>query len=107
VVFPEGTIKRDQDSLITLHQGLSRLARLAQSQGVAVPVVPVGLAYQHRPARWRDRAAVCFGEALLPGGKGRDGADAFSQDLARAMERAERRACGAIGAQPALAEEAP
>lgn len=104
VVFPEGRIKRDQQTPIRLQQGLARLALLARSQGVNVPVVPVGLAYQHRPARWRDRAAVCFGAPLAAGGRGRDGALAFSRELAQAMEACERRACAAIGARAALAE---
>ena len=103
VVFPEGRIKRDEQTPIAPQQGLARLASLASSQGVQVPVVPVGLAYGHRPARWRDRAAVCFGPALRVNGQGRDGAQAFNRDLAAAMERAERRACSAIGARPALA----
>ena len=102
VVFPEGRIKRDEDTPIVPQQGLARLARLASSQGVRVPVVPVGLAYGHRPARWRDQAAVCFGPALQVLGPGRDGAEAFNTDLAAAMERAERRACTAIGGRPAL-----
>jgi 1-acyl-sn-glycerol-3-phosphate acyltransferase len=106
VVFPEGRIKRDEQTPITPQQGLARLARLASSQGMQVPVVPVGLAYGHRPARWRDRAAVCFGPALRVNGQGRDGAQAFNRDLAAAMELAERRACSAIGARPAL-EGAP
>ena len=107
VVFPEGRIKRDRDTAIHVHLGLARLARLAHSQGVMVPVVPVGLAYRHRPARWGDRCAVCFGPALEVAAWGREGAQAFSQELAQAMERAERKACAAIGAQPALTEEAP
>ncbi|MEB3275464.1 MAG: lysophospholipid acyltransferase family protein [Cyanobacteriota bacterium] len=103
VVFPEGRIKRDHQTPIRLQQGLARLALLARSQGVNVPVLPVGLAYQHRPARWRDRAAVCFGAPLTAGGRGRDGAQAFSRELAQAMETCERRACAAIGARAALA----
>jgi 1-acyl-sn-glycerol-3-phosphate acyltransferase len=103
VVFPEGRIKRDEQTPIQLQQGLARLALLARSQGVAVPVVPVGLAYQHRPARWRDEAAVCFGAPLDVNGHGRRDAQQFSNDLAGAMERCERRACEAIAARPALA----
>jgi 1-acyl-sn-glycerol-3-phosphate acyltransferase len=105
VVFPEGRIKRDDRSPIQPQQGLARLAQLAAGQGVRVPVVPVGLAYQHRPARWRDRAAVCFGAPLAVLGRGREGASAFSLELARAMEACERRACGAIAARPALASQ--
>ena len=107
VVFPEGRIKRDRDTGIDVHLGLARLARLAHSQGVNVPVVPVGLAYQHRPARWRDRAAVCFGPSLAVAAWGREGAQCFSHSLARAMEAAERKACAAIGALPALADQGP
>ena len=102
VVFPEGRIKRDEDTPIRLQQGLARLALLARSQGVSVPVVPVGLAYQHRPARWQDRSAVCFGSPLHASGRGRDAALAFNRQLALAMERCERRACQAIGARAAL-----
>ncbi|MFZ9228462.1 MAG: lysophospholipid acyltransferase family protein [Prochlorococcaceae cyanobacterium] len=102
VVFPEGRIKRDEENPIRLHQGLARLALLARSQGMDVPIVPIGLAYQHRPAHWRDRAAVCFGQALRVDGRGRDGAGAFNQQLALAMEQCERRACAAIDARPAL-----
>ena len=102
VVFPEGRIKRDLHSSIQVQQGLARLALLAQGQGVTVPVIPVGLAYQHRPARWRDRAAVCFGDPLHIGSGERSAARAFSQELASAMEAAERKACGAIAATPAL-----
>jgi len=106
VVFPEGRIKRDEETPIRLHQGLARLALLARSQGMDVPIVPIGLAYQHRPARWRDRAALCFGEALRIDGRGRDAAGAFNQGLALAMEQCERRACAAIDARPALRAEA-
>lgn len=104
VVFPEGRIKRDEQTPIRVQQGLARLALLARSQGLDVPVVPIGLAYQHRPARWRDRTAVCFGPPLRAAGSGRDAALAFSQTLAQAMERSERRACTAIGARPALVD---
>ena len=48
VVFPEGRIVREETTL-RLHQGLARLAMLAAGQGVTVPVVPVGIAYGHRP----------------------------------------------------------
>lgn len=96
VVFPEGRILRQGRSAIVPQQGLARLARLAGGQGLPVPVVPVGLAYSHRPARWRDRAAVCFGPALQAIGPGRAGAQAFNHELAAAMERAELRAVAAI-----------
>ena len=96
VVFPEGRIRRDGGP-IRLQQGLARLALLAASQGVTVPVVPVGIAYGHRCPRPRDTAALCFGEPLLIEGQGRDAALAFSQLLAAAMAAAEAQALSALG----------
>jgi 1-acyl-sn-glycerol-3-phosphate acyltransferase len=96
VVFPEGRIRRDGGP-IRLHQGLARLALLAASQGVTVPVVPVGIAYGHVYPRPRDTAALCFGEPLVIAGQGRDAAVAFSHRLAAAMAEAEDRATAAMG----------
>ncbi|MFM7549591.1 MAG: 1-acyl-sn-glycerol-3-phosphate acyltransferase [Cyanobacteriota bacterium] len=96
VVFPEGRIRRE-DEPIRVHQGLARLALLAASQGVRVPVVPVGIAYGHRFPRPRDTAALCFGEPLWIEGQGRDAAQAFSNLLAVAMGEAEARAIAALG----------
>ncbi len=96
VVFPEGRIRRDAGP-IRLHQGLARLALLAASQGVGVPVVPVGIAYGHAYPRPRDTAALCFGEPLRIEGEGRDAAVAFSQRLASAMDEVEARATAALG----------
>ncbi|MEI8250573.1 MAG: lysophospholipid acyltransferase family protein [Synechococcus sp. ELA057] len=96
VVFPEGRIQRD-DSPIRPQQGLARLALLAVSQGVTLPVVPVGIAYSH-PRPWlRDRAAVCFGPALWPQGEGREAARAFNDHLGAAMRSAEQAARQAVG----------
>jgi 1-acyl-sn-glycerol-3-phosphate acyltransferase len=96
VVFPEGRIRRDGGP-IRLHQGLARLALLAASQGVSVPVVPVGIAYGHASPRLRDTAALCFGEPLTIEGQGRDAAVAFSHLLADAMGAAEQRAMASLG----------
>lgn len=96
VVFPEGRIRRDGGP-IRLHQGLARLALLATSQGVPVPVVPVGIAYGHRFPRPRDAAALCFGEPLWIEGQGREAALAFNHRLAAAMGAAESRASAALG----------
>jgi 1-acyl-sn-glycerol-3-phosphate acyltransferase len=96
VVFPEGRIRRD-DGPIRLHQGLARLALLAASQGVEVPVVPVGIAYGHADPRPGDTAAVCFGPSLRVEGQGREAALAFSGKLATAMESAEQAARVAVG----------
>lgn len=96
VVFPEGCIRRD-DSPIRLHQGLARLALLAQGQGVPVTVVPVGIAYGHVRPRPGDRAAVSFGAPLQPQGHGREAANAFNQRLIVEMQSAEQAARAAVG----------
>lgn len=96
VVFPEGRIRRD-DSPIRLQQGLARLALMAASQGVAVPVLPVGIAYGHFCPRFRDRVAICLGEPLRAVGQGREAAKAFTDQLAGAMLAAEAQARRAIG----------
>ncbi|MEB3265061.1 MAG: lysophospholipid acyltransferase family protein [Cyanobacteriota bacterium] len=96
VVFPEGMIRRD-DGPIELQQGLARLAMLAAGQGVAVTVLPVGIAYGH-PRPWPgDPAALCFGEPLVVQGEGREAARLFTADLAAAMLSAERLARAAVG----------
>jgi len=96
VVFPEGRI-RSEDSPMQLRQGLARLALLAASQGVGVPVLPVGIAYGHGRPRFRDRVAICIGEPLGISGQGRAAAVAFNQRLEAAMLLAERQARIAIG----------
>ena len=96
VVFPEGNIRRD-DGPILLQQGLARLAQMAASQGVSVPVVPVGIAYGHVNPRPGDGAAICFGSPLLAQGQGRDGARRFTHDLSQAMRSAEQAARTAVG----------
>ena len=100
VVFPEGRIHRD-DEPIRLQQGLARLAQLAAGQGVAVPVVPVGIAYSHGRPRPGDSAALCFGSPLQARGSGREAAKAFTAELATAMQSAEQAARSAVG-RPAL-----
>lgn len=96
VVFPEGRIRRE-DGPICVQQGLARLALLAASQGVEVPVVPVGIAYGHADPRYGDEAALCFGPPLLAAGQGRQAALAFCAQLAAAMESAEQAARAAVG----------
>jgi 1-acyl-sn-glycerol-3-phosphate acyltransferase len=96
VVFPEGRIRTD-DSPMQLRQGLARLALLAASQGVNVPVVPVGIAYGHGRPRFRDSVAICLGEPLVISGQGRAAAVAFNQLLEESMHLAERQARIAIG----------
>jgi 1-acyl-sn-glycerol-3-phosphate acyltransferase len=96
VVFPEGRIRREEGP-IRLHQGLARLALMAASQGVDVPVVPVGIAYGHADPRPGDGAALCFGPSLKVRGQGREAALAFSAELAVAMQSAEQAARAAVG----------
>lgn len=96
VVFPEGRIHR-KDEPLRLQQGLARLAQLAQSQGVDVPVIPVGIAYSHPVPRPGDSAAVVFGAPLRVWGQGREGALAFNAALASAMGTAEAEARRLVG----------
>lgn len=96
VVFPEGRIERE-DGGIQLHQGLARLAQLAEGQGVAVSVVPVGIGYSQPIPRPGDQAALCFGPLLRPAGQGRERAKSFTAELAEAMRSAEQAARAAVG----------
>jgi len=96
VVFPEGRIER-QDGAIQLHQGLARLALLAEGQGVAVSVVPVGIGYSQSIPRPGDQAALCFGPPLRPTGQGRERARALTAELAEAMRSAEQAARATVG----------
>ena len=104
VVFPEGRIRRD-GAPIRLHQGLARLALLAASQGVRVPVVPVGIAYDHPYPRPCGRAALCFGPPLAITGQGREAAQRLNGQLMEAMAVAEQRAGRALQEPRGGAEE--
>jgi 1-acyl-sn-glycerol-3-phosphate acyltransferase len=109
VVFPEGEIRRHRahraDGL-RLHQGLARLALMAASKGVAVPVLPVGIAYGHAWPRPLDRAALSIGRPLQIAqpaeGDGRRAAIAFTHELAAAMAVEEQRAQEALSSQPLI-----
>lgn len=96
VMFPEGRIQQS-DEPISLRPGLSRLVQLAASHGVAVPVIPVGIAYAHPRPRWRDRAAICFGEAQHLNRPDRESAQSFNQSAAEAMRAAEEVARTLVG----------
>lgn len=101
VVFPEGRIRREP-GLPRLQQGLARLALLAASRGVEVPVVPVGIAYSHSLARPCGRAALHLGEPMRIQGEGREAAQAFTGQLATAMALLESQAAESIGLPPAV-----
>ncbi len=105
VVFPEGRIRRDAGEPLRLHQGLARLASLAASRGVTVPVLPVGIAYSHAVPRPCDQAAVSIGEPMLISAAGRDGARSFTLALSEAMAVQEVQALARVGSGPA--EQAP
>jgi putative membrane protein len=70
VIFPEGyptidpghTPKTHDDEVLPFEPGFAQLARLAVRQGIAVRVVPVGLAYRRGP-RWS--LTVTFGPPLV------------------------------------------
>jgi len=96
VVFPEGRIRREDEQPLRLQQGLARLAALAASRGVSVPVLPIGIAYSNALPRPCDRAALCIGEPMHITGEGRDGAQAFTRQLADAMAALELRAMACL-----------
>ena len=96
VVFPEGRIQQD-DTPLRLMPGLARLAALAEGQGVAVPVLPVGIGYSHAKPRFGDRAALAFGPPLRLQGQGREAAAALNAQLAESLQAVERLARAAVG----------
>jgi len=96
VVFPEGRINRT-DEPMRLQQGLARLAQLADSQGVPVQVVPVGLGYSEATPKLCGRAAICFAEPMRVEGHGRDAAKIFNDELRKRMDAAEQAAREAVG----------
>jgi 1-acyl-sn-glycerol-3-phosphate acyltransferase len=96
VVFPEGRIQQD-DTPLRLMPGLGRLAALAEGQGVAVPVVPVGIGYGRARPRLGGRAALCFGEPLRLQGQGREAAKVLNAALMASLQSAEEAARRAVG----------
>jgi len=96
VVFPEGRIGRDED-VIKLEQGLPRLASMAHTRGLEVPVVPVGLAYGHAVPQCGDAAALCFAPPLQLTGTGKAAALDLTNRLAGAMRSAEEAARRRVG----------
>lgn len=96
VVFPEGRIRRENGQPLRLQQGLARLAALAASRGVSVPVLPIGIAYSHAVPRPCDRAALCIGEPMRISGAGREGAHTFTCALSQAMAELEQRAVACL-----------
>ena len=92
VVFPEGRINRD-GAPIRVARGLPRLASLAQTKGLpSVAVVPIGIAYSRAVPRWRDQAALHFGEPLYLEGQGKAAAADLADRLKLAMQSAEEAA---------------
>jgi 1-acyl-sn-glycerol-3-phosphate acyltransferase len=96
VMFPEGRIIQD-DPQMRLMPGLARLTALAEGQGVAVTVVPVGIAYGHAKPRLGDRSALCFGEPLRLQGGDRASIAALTQSLTGGLQAAEAVARRAVG----------
>ncbi len=96
VVFPEGKINRTEKP-IRLKQGLARLAQIAETKGVDVQVVPVGLGYSSVKRRPFSKAAICFKEPMKVEGFGRDAALNFNLELSARMDAAEQAALKAVG----------
>lgn len=74
VVFPEGypnidpgfTPKTDQSAFLPFEPGFVRLAAIAASRGLSVPIVPAGFAYQSGD-RWK--AQLAFGDPVRVNGR--------------------------------------
>ena len=63
VVFPEGKINKYGKKLV-LKEGLYRLARLASKQTSSIFIIPIGIAYNKVPPRFRGEFCLSFGEPL-------------------------------------------
>jgi 1-acyl-sn-glycerol-3-phosphate acyltransferase len=96
VMFPEGRIIQN-DPEMRLMPGLARLTALAEGQGVAVKVIPVGIAYGHAKPRFGDRAALCFGPSLRLQGTDRSAIASLTHELCGALQSAEGLARQAVG----------
>jgi len=84
LVFPEGypnidpgyTPKAGEDAFLPFQPGVVRLASLAAAQGMSVPIVPAGFAYERIPGgskRERWRVTLRFGEPLAVASRGDEG----------------------------------
>ena len=96
VVFPEGRINRDDDPIVVA-PGVPRLATLARSRGLTVPLLPVGLAYSSRLPLPGDVAAVEIGAPVTLEGSGKAAAADVGLRLAAALRSAEEAARRRVG----------
>ena len=96
VVFPEGRINRNGDS-IKLHQGLVRLAQLAYKKGVNIEVIPIGLGYSDVVPSFFGKAAICFRKPIKISKTGKEAAVHFNLKLTESMHAAEEAALKAVG----------
>ncbi len=96
VVFPEGKINQNSESS-RLHQGIVRLAQLAYKKGVAIKVVPVGLAYSEAIPKPFGKGAICFYEPITISKMNKDSAFSFNTQLQKCMHSAEVSALRAVG----------
>ncbi|WP_320674861.1 lysophospholipid acyltransferase family protein [Prochlorococcus sp. MIT 1341] len=96
VLFPEGHIRRRNEQ-ISLQPGLARLVKMAQSKGVQVPVVPIGIGYSNAIPKLFGKAAICFGEKLQLENSNKESAVYFNKELSRRMHAAEQAALKAVG----------
>ncbi len=63
VIFPEGRINKNSKK-VPLKQGLFRLAKLANKNGKAVNIIPVGIAYDHINPKLGSKVALCIEKPL-------------------------------------------
>jgi len=63
VVFPEGKINKYGKTLV-LKEGLYRLARLASKKKSSIFVIPIGIAYNKVPPKFRGDFCLSFGKPI-------------------------------------------
>lgn len=98
VVFPEGRINREDDPIVVA-PGVPRLATLARSRGLTVPLLPVGLAYSSPVPLPGDVVAVEIGPPVPLEGSGKAAAADLGLRLASALRSAEEAARRRVGRQ--------
>ena len=64
VVFPEGKINKFGKRLV-LKEGLCRLARLATKKTKSIIIIPIGIAYNNIPPKFRGEFCLSFGKPIV------------------------------------------
>tara|TARA_Y100001978_G_scaffold124682_1_gene111250 strand:- start:736 stop:1431 length:696 start_codon:yes stop_codon:yes gene_type:complete len=96
VIFPEGKITEYSKNL-KLKQGLFRLAKLARKRGEPIKIIPIGIAYDNKKPKFRDRFAICIEKPLDLDDFSKSSADEFNFYLKACLQNAEGKALKQVG----------